>query len=97
MDCPYSKALQTMNSGLLSGTVTFLFTDIEGSTKLWERHPEAIKGALARHDEILKSAIQANQGFLVKTTGDGCHAVLARAESGILAVRDAQRAIHAEP
>ena len=40
-----------------TGTVTFLFTDIEGSTKLWERHPSAMQAALARHDEILQRAI----------------------------------------
>ena len=41
-----------------TGTVTFLFTDIEGSTKLWERHPEAMQRALARHDEILRRATE---------------------------------------
>ena len=40
---------------LPSGTVTFLFTDLEGSTRLWEEHPEAMPGALARHDEILRA------------------------------------------
>ena len=39
---------------LPTGTVTFLFTDLEGSTRLWQEHPEAMKGALARHDEILR-------------------------------------------
>jgi Adenylate and Guanylate cyclase catalytic domain len=39
---------------LPSGTVTFLFTDIEGSTRLWEEHPEAMKAKLARHDEIIR-------------------------------------------
>ncbi len=43
---------------LPSGTVTFLFTDLEGSTRLWEEHPEAMKGALARHDEILRDAVE---------------------------------------
>ena len=47
-----------MKSDLPSGTVTFLFTDIEGSTKLWERCPDAMRLALARHDVILKVAIQ---------------------------------------
>jgi class 3 adenylate cyclase len=45
-----------MNSNRPSGTVTFLFTDIEGSTALWEQHPEAMKSALAKHDSILKGA-----------------------------------------
>ena len=41
---------------LPTGTVTFLFTDLEGSTRLWQEHPDAMKGALARHDEILRAA-----------------------------------------
>src|SRR5689334_2777240 len=85
-----------MNPELPSGVVTFLFTDIEGSTKLWEQYPEAMKSALARHDGILRQAIEANHGVFIKTTGDGCHAVFAGAEDGILAARDAQQAFFAE-
>ena len=59
---------------LPSGTVTFLFTDLEGSTRLWEEHPEAMKGALARHDEVLRGEIVSHGGHVVKTTGDGFHA-----------------------
>jgi class 3 adenylate cyclase len=59
--------------GLPTGTVTFLFTDIEGSTRLWEQHPDAMKGALARHDEIVHGAVEAHRGHVVKTTGDGVH------------------------
>jgi class 3 adenylate cyclase len=58
-----------------SGTVTFLFTDLDGSTRLWEQHPGAMKAALARHDEILREAIGRRDGHVVKTTGDGFHAV----------------------
>ena len=43
-------------SELPSGTVTFLFTDLEGSTRLWQEHPDAMQSALARHDEILREA-----------------------------------------
>jgi class 3 adenylate cyclase len=50
-----------MATDLPTGTVTFLFTDIEGSTQLWERYPEAMQAALARHDVILRSAVEANQ------------------------------------
>jgi predicted ATPase/class 3 adenylate cyclase len=53
-----------------TGTVTFLFTDIEGSTKLWERDAPAMQGALARHDEILRSAIEQHGGYVFKTVGD---------------------------
>jgi class 3 adenylate cyclase len=55
---------------LPTGTVTFLFTDIEGSTRLWERDASAMKSALARHDEILKEAIETNGGFVFKSVGD---------------------------
>jgi predicted ATPase/class 3 adenylate cyclase len=60
---------------LPTGTMTFLFTDIEGSTELWEKYPEEMKIALAKHDEILKQAIETNHGYVIKTTGDGVHAV----------------------
>ncbi|HNC91307.1 MAG TPA: adenylate/guanylate cyclase domain-containing protein, partial [Anaerolineales bacterium] len=76
------------------GTVTFLFTDIEGSTKLWEQHPEAMKTALAKHDSILKDAIESNRGHVIKTTGDGFHAVFATAMDGINASVTAQRELH---
>ena len=49
-------------SQLPSGTVTFLFTDIENSTPLWEKHPEAMKSALAAHDGLLKDIVEANTG-----------------------------------
>jgi predicted ATPase/class 3 adenylate cyclase len=75
------------------GTVTFLFTDIEGSTKLWEEASEAMQPALARHDELLKDCIKHNGGLLVKTTGDGVHAVFNSASDAILASLAAQRAI----
>ena len=52
------------------GTVTFLFTDIEGSTKMWENDPEAMQASLARHDQILVDAIDANEGHVFKTVGD---------------------------
>ena len=59
---------------LPTGTVTFLFTDIEGSTRLWERHHAEMQQALAHHDAILRDAIEFNDGYLVKTTGDGANA-----------------------
>jgi predicted ATPase/class 3 adenylate cyclase len=83
-------------SELPTGTVTFLFTDLEASTRLWEEHPEAMKLALARHDEILRDAITAHQGHVVKSTGDGVHAVFASAHDALDAAVDAQRALGAE-
>jgi predicted ATPase/class 3 adenylate cyclase len=76
---------------LPSGTVTFLFTDIEGSTQLWEKNPEAMKDALAKHDLILREAIESNNGQVIKSTGDGVHCVFETAIDGIEATLSAQR------
>jgi class 3 adenylate cyclase len=54
-----------------SGIFTFLFTDLESSTQLWQQHPETMKAALARHDALLRSAVESSDGQVVKTTGDG--------------------------
>ena len=54
-----------------SGVVTFLFTDVEGSTRRWEADAEEMRAALAAHDEVLREAIDAQGGFLFKHTGDG--------------------------
>jgi predicted ATPase/class 3 adenylate cyclase len=82
---------------LPSGTVTFLFTDIEGSTRLWDEHPEAMRAALARHDEILHEAVTALGGHVVKTTGDGVHAVFASAYDAVAAAVRAQQVLMEEP
>jgi predicted ATPase/class 3 adenylate cyclase len=79
-----------------SGTVTFLFTDLQGSTRLWEEFPEAMGAALARHDEILRDAVEGHHGSVVKTTGDGVHAVFATARDAVDAAGAAQRALTAE-
>ncbi|MDP9370306.1 MAG: hypothetical protein M3Q03_18880 [Chloroflexota bacterium] len=50
--------------------VTFLFTDVEGSTKRWEHHPEAMGAAIARHDALLRGAVEAHGGHVFKTVGD---------------------------
>jgi predicted ATPase/class 3 adenylate cyclase len=81
---------------LPSGTVTFLFTDLERSTRLWEQHPEAMKAALARHDEILRRAIDAHGGHVVKMRGDGAHAAFSTAHEAIAAAVEAQRALMGE-
>jgi len=82
---------------LPSGTVTFLFTDVEGSTRLWEEYPEAMQPALARHDAILDEAVVAHDGHVVKRTGDGVHAVFATAEDALRAAAAAQLALGGEP
>lgn len=78
-----------------SGTVTFMFTDIEGSTRLWEQFPDAMPEALARHDAILRRAVESAAGHVVKTTGDGVFAVFGRAEAALTAALAAQRALAA--
>jgi predicted ATPase/class 3 adenylate cyclase len=80
---------------LPTGTVTFLFTDLEASTRLWEEHPEAMKAALARHDEILREAVAAHDGDVVKSTGDGYHAVFRAARDAVDAAVAAQHALAA--
>jgi predicted ATPase/class 3 adenylate cyclase len=80
---------------LPTGIVTFLFTDIEGSTRLWETRHAAMQQALAHHDAILRDAIEANDGYVVKTTGDGAHAAFVIAADAIAACLAAQRALKA--
>ncbi|SRR5579884_626936 len=80
-----------------TGTVTFLFTDIEGSTRLWEQHPEAMRSALARHDALLRQAIEGNNGLVFKTMGDAFCAAFHSATEGLAAALSAQRALVAEP
>jgi predicted ATPase len=80
-------------AGPPTGSVTFLFTDIEGSTALWEKNPEAMKYALARHDEVLNSAIEAQGGRVFKTMGDAFCAAFLTAPDALGAALSAQRAL----
>lgn len=68
----------------------FLFTDLESSTRLWEEHPEEMKGALATHDEILDKAVEAADGHVLKTTGDGMIAVFPNVPDAVRTCLDAQ-------
>ncbi len=79
-----------------SGTVTFIFTDIEGSTKLWEQFPEAMKPALARHDTLARAAVEKNRGYVVKMRGDGIHAAFASADDALAAALAMQRGMVTE-
>jgi predicted ATPase/class 3 adenylate cyclase len=76
--------------------LTFLFTDIVGSTQLWEQHPEAMKPALARHDAILRGAIESHKGKVFKTVGDAFYAAFPNARNALKAALAAQHALHAE-
>jgi predicted ATPase/class 3 adenylate cyclase len=74
-----------------SGVVTFLFTDVEGSTRRWEADADGMRLALAAHDEVLRAAIEAHGGWLFKHTGDGVCAAFASPRSGVDAAVAAQR------
>ncbi|MDE2358415.1 MAG: adenylate/guanylate cyclase domain-containing protein [Betaproteobacteria bacterium] len=73
-----------------STVLTFLFTDIEGSTSKWEGHPEQMAQAVAGHDAVLREAVQGHGGHIVKTTGDGIYAAFPAPDDGLGAVIDIQ-------
>jgi predicted ATPase/class 3 adenylate cyclase len=71
--------------------VTFLFTDIEGSTRLWEQEPERMPLVMARHDAISKSTVERNRGTIVKMTGDGIHAAFDSPLDALIATLEIQQ------
>ncbi len=83
-------------AGLPSGTVTFLITDLEGSTRLWEEHPGAMPGALVRHDEILRGAIGDRDGVVFSEMGDGMAAAFTSPFGAVMAALEAQLALRDE-
>ena len=74
-------------------TTTFLFTDLESSTPLWENYPALMQSLVARHDVLIREAIERHRGQVVKTTGDGFLAVFDAASDAIAAVLRGQRAL----
>jgi len=76
-----------------SGVVTFLFTDIEGSTRRWEADADAMRSALRTHDAALAEAVERHSGWLFKHTGDGVCAAFSKPGAAIAAAIDAQRAL----
>ena len=82
--------------GWPSGTVAFLFTDIEGSTALWLSQPDAMSLDLPRHDTLLREIVEAHGGRIFKTVGDACHAVFLAPEGALRAALDAQTALRHE-
>jgi predicted ATPase/class 3 adenylate cyclase len=80
-----------------SGTVTFLLTDLEGSTRMWEHDPEAMKSAIVRHDEILEKTIAAHRGHVFARMGDGMAAAFATARDAVSAAAAFQQALAEEP
>jgi class 3 adenylate cyclase len=85
-----------MNS-LPSGTVTFLFTDIEGSTKLAREHAETWESSRARHHQILREAIESNHGFVFQVIGDAFCTAFHKAGDALKAALDAQQLLQSEP
>src|ERR1700761_2316656 len=73
--------------------MTFVFTDVEGSTRRWEADAESMRAALATHDEVLRRAIEAHGGWLFKHTGDGVCAAFASPRCAVDAAVAAQRAL----
>jgi predicted ATPase/class 3 adenylate cyclase len=76
-----------------SAVTTYLFTDIEGSTRLWETEPDKMRPALARHDAIVRTCVEGNQGTVVKMSGDGVHAVFADPLDAVRATLELQRTL----
>jgi class 3 adenylate cyclase len=79
-----------------SGTVTFLFTDIEGSTSLAQAYPEEMNSLLERHNAILRQSIEAHNGYVFRITGDAFSAAFHTSREAVLAARDAQRGLQQE-
>src|SRR5439155_17042513 len=80
-----------------TGTITFLFTDIEGSTRLWEEQPDAMRLALPRHDALLRAAIEMNNGHVFKTVGDAFCAVFSTAPEALDAALALQQSLRFPP
>ena len=88
--------LDDVRTTSFSGTVTFLFTDIEGSTTLWQRHPDTMEVALQQHDALIRRAIKENDGRVFKTMGDAFYAVFDDATNALSAALGAQTATLAQ-
>lgn len=79
-----------------SGTVTFLLTDLEGSTRMWEQDPDAMTLAMARHDELLEKTVAAHRGYVFSRMGDGMAAAFATATGAVCAAAAFQQALATE-
>jgi predicted ATPase/DNA-binding SARP family transcriptional activator len=96
---PRAESREPRAESRSEATLTFLLTDIEGSTKLWVQHPEAMRGALARHDALLTAEIERHGGTLLKQRGEGDSgfAAFSRATAAAAAAVALQRALGREP
>jgi len=96
---PPESGAEPKGEGLVTlptGTVTFLFSDIEGSTQRWEQHRTAMDAAVKRHDALMRSAVEQHNGYVFKTVGDAFCVAFARVSDTIAAAIDAQRKFNAE-
>ena len=91
----WSQETARVGSSLVvnTGIVTLLFTDIEGSTEKWEQEPEGMADALARHDVLLRTAVEMHHGRVIKTTGDGIYAAFDDAAEGLNAAIAIQQSV----
>ena len=85
--------MNAVDARLPSGTVTFLFTDVEGSTRMWASDTEAMSASLLVHDAILRGAIEGNGGYVFTTAGDSFAAAFGRASDAVRAATESQRAL----
>jgi predicted ATPase/class 3 adenylate cyclase len=85
------------NQSLPIGIVTFLFTDIQGSTSLWERNPDLMANALQMHNSVLRQAVQANRGIVFKVVGDAFQVAFASPTNALNAAITAQRGLASAP
>jgi len=92
----FGAMLCAVESGRPSGTVTFLFTDVENSTEWWDQHPGPMRVALERHDGILERAVTAHGGFVFSRGGDGVAVAFQRAGDAVAAAIEEQRALVGE-
>jgi predicted ATPase/DNA-binding SARP family transcriptional activator len=97
LEIPSDKGKTKVPTNLPSGTVTLLFTDIEGSTRLWDQAPEAMGSALKRHDELLRSVIEAAGGCVFTAAGDTLCSAFSTAKQAVETAREAQRVLAVEP
>jgi len=95
LESKFSAARWTM-ANRPTGRVTFLFTDIQGSTKLWEEHRAAMNTALARHDELMRQAIEAHHGYVFKTVGDAFCVAFASPIDAVAATLQAQQLLQTQ-
>jgi predicted ATPase/class 3 adenylate cyclase len=88
--------VQSKPAALPTGTITFLFSDIEGSTERWETHRDVMKAAVARHEKLVREAIARYDGYVFKTLGDAFCSAFDTAQSALNAAVEAQRALGTE-